>query len=328
MRILLRELRYLQKYWRRVAVAYFCLLGASALTMSTPLIIKQAVDVGVIQRNMGVLLWAGAAILLLAVFRGAFSFGQQYLGEYLSQAVAYDLRNALYERLQSLSYAYHDKQQTGQLMSRVTADVEAVRMFTNMGTLRTVSTIMQVLVSGVLMATLDLTLTLLVFSLLPLVAYRALMTSAKLRPVWSRAQAQLAQLGTILQENLTGIRVVKSFVREPQESAKFRAQSQKLFDTNYTASRMQGFNSAFVSFVLAGITAGILWVGGREVASGNLSVGGLIAFNTYLVTLAWPIRTVGWMSNIIARAISSGERIFSILDTESAVQEKPDAATL
>lgn len=309
-------------------VAMLCMMGAASFAMATPLVIKEAVDIGLAQGDQGFLMLAGLVILGLAALRGACAFGQTYLGEYLSQAVAYDIRNAIYDRLQRLSYAYHDTQQTGQLMSRATADVEAVRMFTSMATLRLLQTMVQLLVACYLLTSLNLRLTAIVFALLPILVYRAISTNSQLRPVWTSVQDQIAGLGIVLQENLSGARVVRTFAREAFESKKYAQKAGKLYETSYGASRIQSFNTSFMSFVMAGITAIILWFGGREVIEGRLTLGGLIAFNSYMIVLAMPVRQLGWMSNIFARAYSAGLRIFEILDAESAVQERPGARDL
>lgn len=328
MKILLRELSFLKKYWRRVVLAYVCLFGSTAFTMMTPWLVKEAIDLGLVRRDVGFLVWMGLAIVGAAALRGIFAFGQTYLGEYLSQMVAYDIRNAIYERLQRLSYAYHDQQQTGQLMSRATADVEAVRMFTNMGTLRIVSIFMMFVVACLLMVSLNWRLTLLVFALLPIIVYRAISVTLKLGPAWLAIQEGIAALGTILQENLSGVRVVRAFAREEQENAKFGEKAIMLRDVSFVTNRMQSSNSTLMNFLLLCVTTIILWYGGREVIAGRLSLGGLVAFNSYLILLAMPVRILGWMANILSRAYSAGERIFEILDAESAVTEKPGALEL
>ena len=328
MNILLRQLAFLGKYKLRVILAYACLFGTAGFSLATPWLVKQAIDLGLGQNDAAVLLWSGLLIVGAAAARGAFAFGQTYLGEYLGQAVAYDLRNALYDRLQRLSYAYHDQQQTGQLMSRATADVEAMRMFIFMGTLRGVFILTLFLASCYLLWNLNWELTLIVFALLPIIGYRAVSVSLTLRPRWRAIQDSIADAGTVLQENFSGIRVVKAFAREPFEIAKFMVKAAELRDLNLAANRIQALNSSFMSFMQVVIVAVILWYGGGQVIQGNLTLGGLAAFLGYLAMLAMPVRALGWMANIIARAISSGERVFEILDAESAVQEKPGAALL
>lgn len=328
MRILLRELTFLNKYRGRVLLSYLCVFATASFAVAAPWIIKSAIDVGLAQGDIAYLVYSGLLIIAAAVLRGAAQYGQTYLGEYISQAVAYDLRNAIYDRLQRLSYAYHDRQQTGQLMSRATADVEAVRMFVFMGGVRFVFVILLVLVSCYLLLSLNWQLTLVVFALLPVIGYRAVVTSLKLRPNWLAVQEYIANLGTVLQENLSGVRVVKAFVREEFESRKFAAIAGKIRDTTFQTNRIQSFNSAFMSFVQLLIVAVILWYGGQEVMAGRLTPGGLVAFLVYLAMLTQPVRALGWMANVFARAISAGGRIFEILDAESAVREKPGAQEL
>jgi len=328
MNILWRQLAFLGKYKLRVTLAYLCLFGTAGFSMATPWLVKQAIDLGLAQNDGAVLLWSGLLIVAAAAARGAFAFGQTYLGEYLGQAVAYDLRNTLYDRLQRLSYAYHDQQQTGQLMSRATADVEAMRMFIFMGTLRGVFILVLFFASCYLLWNLNWELTLIVFALLPLIGYRAVSTSLRLRPRWRAIQDSIAESGTVLQENFSGIRVVKAFAREPFEIAKFSRKAVELRELNLSANRIQALNSSFMSFLQVLIIAVILWYGGTQVIQGNLTLGGLAAFLGYLAMLAMPVRALGWMANIIARAISSGERVFEILDAESAVREKPGAPPL
>ena len=328
MNVLLRELGFLKKYWRRVTLAYLCVLGAAGFSMATPWLIKSAIDEGLALGDASFLVISGLVIVGASLLRGFFAYGQTYLGEYISQAVAYDLRNAIYDHLQRLSYAYHDRQQTGQLMSRATADVESVRMFMLAGVIRFLFILLLFFTSSYLLLTLNLSLALIVFTLLPIVAYRAISTSARLRPNWQKIQEALGQLGTILQENLSGARVVRAFTREEFESKKYAAKAEEVRELNYNANLIQSFNSSLMSFVQVIITAVIIWYGGKEVIEGRLTLGGLVAFNSYLVLLAQPVRQLGFVSNIFARAVSSGERVFEILDAESAVQEKPNAVEL
>ena len=138
MRILIRELEFLKKYWRRLILVYTCLTGSVAFSLAAPWLVKQTIDVGLSSGRLSVLITLGLMVIGAALLRGMFAYGQAYLAEYLSQRVAYDIRNAIYNRLQYLSYAYHDRQQTGQLMSRATADVESVRAFIQMGAVRIV----------------------------------------------------------------------------------------------------------------------------------------------------------------------------------------------
>jgi ABC-type multidrug transport system fused ATPase/permease subunit len=283
-----------------------------------------------------VLAFVAAAILVLAVFRSIFAYFQQFMSEWLAQHVAYDLRHAIYEKLQRLSYAYHDKQQTGQLMSRATQDVEAVRMFVSMGVIRMLDMALRIGVAGALMFFMDWRLTIIAWVLLPVVALRSIQVQLQLREIWTKVQEQLGRTTTVLQENLTGVRVVRAFSRENEETRKFDREATELFTWNYTSNRIQAVNTPFYAFIGMLAQVFVLWAGAFWIAGGsflgmandNLSAGDLLAFLFYLQLLLMPLRMLGFVVSQYARAGAAGERIFEILDAESAVREKPDAIVL
>jgi len=328
MRILLRLIGFLKKYWRWVIVTYVCLLAGVGFQVAVPQLIGQVIDVAIARGETRFLIFSGLAIIAVSAFRGAFAYGQTYLGEFLSQKVAYDLRNAIYDRLQHLSYAYHDKQQTGQLMSRATADVEAVRMFTSMGTLRLGYMAVLFIVVSYLLLAMNWRLALVSFVCFPFIAYRAVLVGQRLRPVWMMIQQGIAALGTILQENLSGVRVVKAFSLEGHESAKFKDKATYVYGQNLETTRQQAFNMPLMTFLFTISTGLILWYGGREVLGGRLTVGELVKFNLFLPMLDMPVRMLAMMVNMISRAMSAGERVFEVLDAESAVKEIPNAIEL
>ncbi|HLC28751.1 MAG TPA: ABC transporter ATP-binding protein [Dehalococcoidia bacterium] len=334
----LRLLRFLRAYWRRTALAAICVLSSGAAMLIMPLLIGWAIDYGLAVEGEGdlrvatgdrnLLIVAAAAIIGTAVLRGAFAFGQTYLGEWVSQRVAYDIRNAIYDRLQRLSYAYHDQQQTGQLMSRATQDVEAVRWFVSMGLLRGSYVVILLIAVLILMLVTSWQLALVVWAFIPLIAWRSTVMALTLRPLWTTIQEGLARIATVLQEALTGARVVKAFAREEHEGEKFRREAEALFEHSYESSRIQAVNAPLMSGLWLLATAATLWVGGREVAAGRLEIGELTTFLLYLALLQMPVRALGWIIMIASRANAAGQRIFEILDAESAVREKPGAVEL
>jgi ABC-type multidrug transport system fused ATPase/permease subunit len=274
------------------------------------------------------LMTAGVAILLIALLRGVFTYFMQFMGEWLSQHVAYDLRNNIYDRLQRQSYAYHDKQQTGQLMSRATQDVESTRMFIQMGALRLLDMILRIVVAVTLMAFSNIPLTLVAWALMPLVAWQSVRIQLKSRKLWTGVQEQLGRVTTVLQENLTGVRVVKAFSREPYENQKFRNEAEELFAWNIRQNRIQAQSNPFYQAASMLAQVIVLWVGAIMITNGNLTAGELTAFLFYLTLMIMPMRMLGFIVQMFARAGASGERIFEILDAESAVKEKADAVTL
>ena len=334
----LRLLGFLRPYKRRTALAAICLLMSSAAILAMPQLIRWAIDYGLgIERQNGewvatgekhLLVIAALAVTATALLRGTFAFWQTYLGEWLSQRVAYDIRNGIYDRLQRLSYAYHDQQQTGQLMSRATQDVEAVRWFVNMGVMRGTYVIILLVSVLILMVITNWLLALVVWAFIPLIAWRSTVMALSLRPLWARIQEGLARIATVLQEALTGARVVKAFGREAHEGEKFRREADAVFVDSYESSRIQATNAPLMSGLWLAATAATLWVGGVQVVNGNLEAGGLTAFLLYLTILQMPVRVLGWIIMLTARANAAGERIYEIMDAESAVKEKANAIEL
>ncbi|MSQ21725.1 MAG: ABC transporter ATP-binding protein [Dehalococcoidia bacterium] len=318
-------------YKNRVALAFLCVIGAGSFLLITPKLLAWAIDFGIgtqHEQQYLVLLVAALAIFGTAGLRSISAFGQQYLGQWLAQRVAYDLRNAIYNRLQRLSFVYHDTHQTGQLMSRATQDVEATQQFIQMGVLRASYLVIILIGAMVLMVLSNWRLTLVTFPFLFVIAASAGVFSTLLRATWTRVQEGLARLTIVLQENLSGARVVKSFGREELEIAKFTKEAELLFDASYDATRLQSISVPTMAAIWMFGLAATIWFGGQEIVAGRLTQGGLASFALYLTLLQQPLRALGMVVNVTARAYSAGKRIFEILDAESAVREAPDAVTL
>jgi ABC-type multidrug transport system fused ATPase/permease subunit len=334
----IRLLRFISPYKRRAALLLFCILASSAAIVAMPQLIRWAIDYGLGLEEQGdelvatgekqYLVIAALAIVGAALARGVFAYGQTFLGEWLSQRVAYDIRNQIYDRLQRLSYAYHDQQQTGELMSRATQDVEGVRWFIAMGVMRGLYVILLMTSVLVIMLLTNWKLALVVWAFVPFIAWRSTVMALTLRPIWTLIQEGLAKMATVLQEALSGARVVKAFGREDYEGAKFRERAEEQFVNSYESSRVQAVNAPAMTGLWLAATAATLWVGGIEVSNGNLAVGELTAFLLYLTILQMPVRVLGWIIMVTARANAAGERIYEILDAESAVKEKRDAPDL
>lgn len=319
---------FLTKYRRRTAFFFLSIFGNVGFSLVIPWITKQVVDIGLSSGDARLLGTLAFAVVAFTFFRGISAFGQTYLGEYISQRVAYDLRNAIYDRIQRLSFSFHDKSQTGQLMSRATADVEAVRVFFNQGIAIMTTTV--VLLSGVLIILINMNQRLAIITLVfvPISAISALKIGSYVRPIWTAIQQQNAVLTTYLQESISGIRVVKSFAREAHQEAGFEAVSRTLNELNVRAARLQAFNMPLLTTIVGIATATSIWVGGRDVIEGSLTIGDLFAYVGYLALLTAPVRRLGFMVNMFARVVAAGGRVFDLLDTESEVQERPEAIDL
>ncbi len=328
MKYLLRLLTFLRPYKKRIVATYVVLLISTLLSLALPRLLGNAIDRIQEQGELSYLILVAVGVLGFSLAYGIFLYFQRYLAEAISYRVAYDLRNSLYNHLQYLSFSYYDKQQTGQLMSRATADIEGVRMFVSFGIIRLVYMIVLFLAISILLLTTSWKMGLITLAAVPLVSIRATYVRRRLRALWRDIQEITGQMGAAVQENLSGARVVRAFSREEYEIDKFSYRAQDLADKVVHAERVHASNSPLMNFIFAMIMGAILWVGGREVIQGNITSGELTQFIFYLMMLAQPVRVVGWVINLFARAASSGERIFQILDTQSAIQERPRAATL
>jgi len=334
-RNLWRLLTFWKPHWLAVLMAYTTLFAATGFQLYLPNVIRHAIDDG-IHVEQGVLIGGdveilrNSAILILGLYalRGIFGYFNSYLGEYLSQHVAYDLRNALYSRIQSLSFSFHDKSQTGQLMSRVTADVETSRQFLSSSILRLSLTVGQFAVISVIMLSLNWQLGAMVLVALPVVVAVAISTSRKLRPISLAIQQQTGAYTAVLQEALAGIRVVKAFAAEDREYARFREANWAVREKSLEANRISAFRQPMLTFCLDALTVAIVGFGGFLAMDGKMTVGMIVQFVQYRVQLAMPIRMIGGLLNTSARAEAASQRIFEILDTESEVREKPDAHAL
>ena len=288
----------------------------------------ELVDRPTFEGKTSTLALAAGLLMIAAVMRGISTYGMQFSGEWLSQHVAYDLRNHIYEKLQRLSYAYHDNAHTGQLMSRATQDVEATRMFIQLGALRMLDIFLRIIVAAILMFSTNWLLALIAWSLMPLVAFQSVRVQLKSRKLWINVQDQLGRVTNVLQENLTGTRVVKAFSREQYENQKFEKEANELFYWNIEQNKIQAQSNPFFQAMSMLSQVFVLGIGAYMITQGSLSAGELTAFLAYLTLLIMPMRMLGFIVQMFARAGASGERIFEILDAESAVKEKPDATPL
>ena len=328
MRALLRSLGFMRRHWRPALGAYLSLLLVSASNLVMPNLVRVAIDRGIGSGQMSLLIGLALAVVALAGVRAIFAFFQGYLSEMASQGVAFDLRNKLYDKIQRLSFSYHDRTQTGQLMTRATSDVETVRFFTGMGVMQLTNTILMILGTAVILIVVNWRLALISLSVMPFLAFTAVRFSQTIRPIFTQVQQELANLNTILQENLAGARVVKAFAREPHERQRFSAQNRQLLDRNLATIRAFATNFPIMN-TLSGLgTLLILWFGGQQVVAKQLSLGELVAFNTYLMMLMMPIRMLGFLLGLAARATASAQRIFEILDAPTEIVDSPKAVPL
>ena len=310
--------------------AYISMFGAAAAYLFLPYYFGVAIDQVKVLAEGGAfplqsLLLITGIIIGLSVVRGALSYFQTYMGEAVSQFVSYDLRNRFYDHVQHLSFGFHDKNHTGHLMSRAITDVENIRMFVNMGIVRTPYFAILMVVVSVILIRMDWQLGLLGISFMPPVVLVSGVIRLKLRRAWLKIQDMMAELNTVLQENLTGQRVVKAFASEDFENRKYNDKSMEVSEAFIAAEKLRISNTSFTLFSFQIALALILLFGGWRVINTDLTIGQLAAFVFYMQILAMPVRMSGMIVNSYARAASGGQRLFEILDMPSEVVEKPNA---
>lgn len=332
-RIICLAARY--KWWLTLAV--FAALGAAVFQLAIPRLLGDAVDNALGRLGDRTIAFDVArdalfdvALLLLAVsiLRGLFTLVHNYTGEAVGHRLAYDLRRAFYGKLQVLSFSFHDSAHTGDLITRGMLDLEGVRMFMNTGVLRLVLLTVLIGVGTVMLLSTDLTLGLLSLSFVPFVAWRSASARLRLRGLWLALQEKMAVIGRIMDENLTGIRVVRAFGAEPYELAKFEEASNDAMALADERIKTRVSSTSIMTFAYFTSMAAVLWYGGSRVIDGSISVGTLTEFLTFMTILQQPVRQLGLLVNSMARASTCGARLFAVLDMEPAIQDKPGAEPL
>ena len=328
MKPLVRATSFLGPYWVTALGALVSLFVVNAANLIYPQLIRRIIDVGIANRDWNTILISTGGLLLIAVIRGGCTFLQGYLSEKASQGSAYDLRNLIYGKLQTLSFSYHDQAQTGQLLTRVTSDVEMVRQFTGQGFLQLLGAFVTIFGSAAILIAMNLKLGLLALLMLPFIFLIFGRFARSVQPLFAQVQAKLGALNTVLEENLAGVRVVKSFVREEFERVRFERGNQTLLGQNIEVVKLMSVNFPLIFFVGNLGTALVVWYGGMEVIGHALTLGELVAFTAYLNFLMFPMFILGMIAAMLGRAAASAHRIFEVVDAESEVKDRPDAKEL
>ena len=326
--ILRRCFGYLRPYRGITIGVYVVMLLGVGLSLVTPQLIRWIVDNGIRGQNVRLLAAAVISLLIFSLIRGVLSFWEGRWSEVAAQGVAYDLRNELYAKLAGLSFAYHDRTETGQLLSRAVQDVDRIRFLTGRAALRLLGSLVLAIGTAVVLVIMNPGLALLSMAALPLLARQAYKFGRQLRPLSLATQQQLAVLTTRLEQNLRGARVVKAFAQEEAQNEQFIHENDQWFALSAHAARLQAINNPLLDLIANAGTVFIIWYGGLLVIRGSLTLGELVAFTTYLGQLVQPVRRVGQIIPAVSMAATAAERIFEILDTPSEVQDAPDAYVL
>ena len=323
-----RLIGYLRPYWKQAAFAYVSVLFASLLNLYIPQILKDAIDQGIGGQRAGALFAAAGWILGIAVVRGIAAYGQRYYGEWLTHRVAYDLRNQFYNSTQRLPFAFHDRSQTGDMMSRATSDITETERFVGMGLMDLTSALL--LLGGVIVAMVLESFSLALYALIPLTLLLALTLrfGMVIRPRFKRVQEQMGQLSSTMQESMTGIQVVKAFAREADELRKFNAANEDWFTKRFGIIKIWANNWPTFTFILMSSVFLLLLVGGPRAIEGTVTIGSLFALLAYVMMLNGPVQRLGFLVNMAATSGASATRVFEIIDTPTEVEEQENAVVL
>ncbi|MDY6875992.1 MAG: ABC transporter ATP-binding protein [Chloroflexota bacterium] len=328
MKSLLRALQFLKPYWLLAVGTLVALLIVTASGLLIPRLTQMIIDQGIAQRNINLVLWLALAMVGCALLHALFEFLQGALAARTAQGVAYDIRNVLYNKIQSLSFSYHDKAQTGQLLTRATSDVELVRVFVGMGAIQFVSAFLMIGGALIFLFSTDWRLALIILVITPLTFGLFGWFAAKGRPLFKETQQRLADLNTVLQENLAGVRVVKAFVREPYEAERYSDANRDLYAVNLQVGRLVAAAMPTIFFMANLGLVAAYWLGGYQVIGGHLTTGEVVAFANYIMMAFFPVLMLGMIIAMVSQAGASAERIFEILDTQSEIVEQPNAVKL
>lgn len=326
--ILLRCFGYLQPHRKIVIGVYLTMVLIDLIAMVNPQVIRWTIDQGIEAGNTTLLALAVGGLLLLVMIKGVLSYYEGLWTEVASQNVAYDLRNALQRKVTELSFSFHDKAEAGDLLSRAIQDVERIRFLTGRASFRVLESIFLMVITAGVMIWMNPKLGLLGIISMPLLIIQSVRFGRIFRPLSYEIQKQLSVLTTRVEQNLRGVRVIKTFAQEEAEIERFTLENQKWYDLSALSAKMQSNNMPLLNLIANISSVAILWYGGMLVIQHALTLGELIAFTTYIAQLVMPVRFLGMVLPAITMAAASAERVFEILDTAPTVCDEPGAPNL
>jgi len=310
-----RLIPYVLRYRLRLTLGLACVFGTASVSLLSPLVLKYAIDdLSAMVTRVKLAQYAGL-LLGIAVTGGCFRFLSRRVIVGVSREIEYDLRNDFYAHLQRLSVSYFQSVRTGDIMSRATNDLSAVRMMVGPAIMYSMSTLIVFVVAIVMMLSIDMRLTLIALVPLPLVTLSVKFFGAAIHRRFEHIQAQLSEISAIVQESLSGVRVIRAYGQERAELDRFAQANQEYLNRNRGLIMLQGLFSPSLSLFLGLSALFVLWLGSRSVVFERISVGEFVAFNAYLVMLSWPVIAFGWITNMLQRGMASWKRILPILDT-------------
>ncbi len=321
-----RLLGYLRPYRKDFVKGLLSVVATTAIALAAPWVLQQAIDdlaLGVTRQKLA---WYGALLFAIGVAGGFFRFLMRRILIGASRHIEYDLRNDFFAQLQRLPPSYFQQHRTGDLMSRATNDLNAVRMMIGPSIMYSANTLLGFAAALTLMIAIDPRLTAMSLLPLPFVSLSVKMFGSAIHRRFEQIQAQLSEVSAVAQESLSGVRVVRAYRQEAAELDRFRRVNEELVRRNRRLIALQGFFFPSMGFFLGLGAMLVLWLGSREVIRGRITIGQFVAFNAYLMMLAWPMIAFGWVTNMVQRGMASWTRMLAVLDAMPAIRdESPEA---
>ena len=312
---------YVLRYRRQFSLGLICVVVTTSVQLLSPWVLKYAIDdlnAGVTRQKLAIYAWL---LLGIACVGGLFRFLMRRILIGASRDIEYDVRNDFFERLQQMPLGYYQARRTGDLMSRATNDLNAVRMMIGPAVMYSTNTILVFIVAIILMLWIDARLTLMALLPLPLVSFSVSYFGRAIHDRFEAIQAQLSDLSAVVQEALSGVRVVRAYNQETYEVGRFRRANEEYVKRNRRLILLQGMFFPSMTLFLGFGSLLVLWLGSREVIRGRISLGEFVAFNAYLVMLSWPMIAFGWVTNILQRGMASWKRMLEIIDAVPAISD-------
>ncbi len=310
---------YLARYRRSFAIGFLCIVTATAIQQLSPWVLKQAVDDLAAGVTRGKLAYYALLLLALAIVGGFFRYLMRRIVIGISRHIEYDLRNDFFQHLERFPLSFYQANRTGDLMSRATNDLNAVRMMIGPSVMYSASTILTFVIAITMMLTIDPWLTMVALVPLPFVSISVKVFGSAIHRRFEAIQAQLSDISAVVQEALSGVRVVRAYGQETSELERFRRANEEYVHRNRGLIRLQGLFYPSMTLFLGMGALLVLWQGSREVILGRITVGALVAFNAYLVMLAWPMIAFGWVTNMIQRGLASWKRMLHVLEQQPSI---------
>jgi len=314
-------LGYVDRYRRAFLIGLVCVVGAQSVALAAPMVLRYAIDDLTRGVTRAKLVEYGSLLLAIGIVGGVFRFLMRRILIGASRDIEYDMRNDFYAHLEKLPLAYFQTHRTGDLMSRATNDLNAVRMMIGPSIMYSANTLLTFVVALGLMLSIDARLTLLSLIPLPFVSLSVKYFVSAIHSRFEQIQAQLSDVSAVAQEALAGVRVVRAYRQEATEIERFRTSNEEYLTRNRRLIMLQGFFFPSMSFFLGLGALVVLWVGSREVIRGRITLGQFVAFNSYLTMLSWPMIAFGWVTNMLQRGMASWKRMLEVMETEPAIAD-------